>query len=98
MPSEVFEKALANIEVVANIDVAIAAGTKIQTLIFSKEKFKTADQAKKWAKDHNFKSGKVDETGESFRLRQVDPGKFKKGSLRTISLTDGVKSVIGTLS
>jgi len=68
-----------------------------QTLIFSKERFKTADAAKEWAKDHGFKAPAVDETENSFRLRQREPGEFVEGSLRTISLTDGVQAVQGHL-
>jgi len=68
--------------------------TKIQTLIFAKSVF-TEAEAKAWAKKHDFKSGDVDETEHSFRLRQRDPGEFQKGSFRTITLTDGVKAVIG---
>lgn len=68
---------------------------EIQTLIFPKSKFKTAAEAKAWAKDKDFKSSKVDETGTSFRLRQKPPGKFKR--LRTIDLGDGVKAVGGEM-
>ncbi len=71
--------------------------TTMQTLILSKDKFKTAESAQKWAKDQDFKSGKVDETEKSFRLRQRDPGEFQDGSFRTIDITDGVKGVIGRL-
>ena len=67
----------------------------VQTLIFSKDRFKTAAAARKWAKDNDFRSDKVDETEESFRLRQKDPGAFQDGSFRTITLTDGVKAVVG---
>ena len=69
----------------------------VQTLIFSKEKFETAEAAKAWAKAHDFRSDKVDETDESWRLRQRDPGDFQEGSFRTITLTEGVKAVIGRL-
>lgn len=65
---------------------------QIQTLIFDKDSF-DAEKAKKWAEDHKFKSAKVDETGSSFRLRQLNPGRFK--TMRTITLTDGVKAVVG---
>lgn len=71
--------------------------TTVQTLIFSKDKFDSADAAKKWAKDHDFRADKVDETDDSFRLRQRDPGDFKQESFRTISLKDGVQAVVGHL-
>ncbi len=52
--------------------------TSIQSLIFSKEQFKTEAAAKQWAKDHGFKFGKVDETSTSFRLRQFEPDVCKR--------------------
>jgi len=73
-----------------------AEGTVIQSLIFDKELF-TAETAKKWALDHDFKADLVDDTGESIRLRQKDPNEFLEDSFRTIELTDGVKAVIGRL-
>ena len=71
--------------------------TKVQTLIFDKEVYKTAEAARKWAKDHDFKSDKVDETDTSFRLRQRNPGDFEPDSLKTITLDKGIKAVIGRL-
>jgi hypothetical protein len=73
-----------------------ADSTTVQSLIFDKKKF-TVEQAKKWAKDHDFRNDKVDETPDSIRLRQKDPADFIEGSFRTIELTDGVKAVIGRL-
>lgn len=66
---------------------------EIQTLIFSKKKFSTASEAKKWAKEHDFKSDKVDETDTSYRLRQFNPDLCTEGSPRTIKLDDGIKAV-----
>jgi hypothetical protein len=71
--------------------------TTVETLIFSKKVFKTAAKAKKWAKDHDYKATKVDETDKSWRIRQRDPGDFKKDSFRTITFTKGVKAVVGHL-
>jgi phage head maturation protease len=68
--------------------------TEVQSLIFSKERF-TKAEAVKWAKDHDFKANSVDETEDSWRLRQADPDEFEDGSFRTIELTDGIKAVIG---
>ena len=72
-------------------------GTIVQTLIFGKDVFKTAEEATRWAADHGFENAKVDETGDSFRLRQRDPGQFQDNSFRTIELTKGVAAVIGKL-
>lgn len=70
-------------------------GTEIQTLIFAHEAFKNEDYVKAWAREHGFKYGSVDETGTSWRLRQQEPENFTKDSFRTITITDGVKAVIG---
>ena len=69
----------------------------VQTLIFDKETFETAADAKKWAKDHDFRSDKVDETENSWRLRQRNPNDFKEDSFRTISMGKGIKAVVGKL-
>jgi hypothetical protein len=71
--------------------------TEMQSLIFSKDKFKTGAAATKWALDHEFKADKVDETQSSFRLRQRDPDDFVSTSFRTIEIDDGVSAVIGRL-
>lgn len=63
---------------------------EVQTLVFPKKKDWTADSAKKWAKDHGFKASKVDETNTSFRLRQREPGEFRR--LRTICVNPGDES------
>lgn len=70
--------------------------TEVQSLVFSKNKF-TAEQAKDWAQKHKKHFGKVDITEDTIRLRQIDPGRFIEGSFRTITLTEGVKAVIGRL-
>jgi hypothetical protein len=71
----------------------------MQTLILSKETFPTREGASKWVRDHDFKvkAGAPDETGDSWRFRQREPGDFQDGTLRTIEVTDGVKGVVGRL-
>lgn len=71
---------------------AISKATEIQTLIFDKEKF-TESEASQWLKDNGFANSGVDETGSSYRYRQKDPSEFTR--MRTISLTSGVKAVVG---
>lgn len=71
--------------------------TTVQTVILSKERFKTLEAAKKWVSDHDLHAAKVDETGTSYRFRQREPSEFVDGSFRTIELTTGVKAVIGVL-
>jgi len=77
-------------------NVMKAETTTVQSLIFDKKNF-TIEEARKWARDHDFRDDKVDETEDSIRLRQKDPADFIEGSFRTIELTDGVKAVIGRL-
>lgn len=68
-------------------------GTKVQSLIFSKEKF-TENSAKEWAENHNYKFGYADEKEETFRIRQKNPKYFDSDSFRTIDITDGIQAVI----
>ena len=70
--------------------------TEVQTLIFDKAVF-TEEQARAWAKDHDFKVSKVDETQDSFRIRQQQPGRFQANSFRTIEFmgVNGILAVIG---
>lgn len=68
--------------------------TEVQTLIFDKTKFDRS-AAKKWAKEHDYKSGNVEDTEDSFRLRQRDPGDFVR--MRTIEFEPGIKAVVGPL-
>lgn len=69
----------------------------VQTLVLSKDTFDTQREATKWAQEHDFKADKVDETDDSFRLRQRPPGNFTEGGLRTIELDAGVQAVGGRL-
>jgi hypothetical protein len=65
---------------------------QVQTLLFDRGQW-TAGRAKQWASRHGYKHGKVDETGQYIRLRQRDPSEFKV--LRTITLGDGIRAVVG---
>jgi hypothetical protein len=83
-------------------DKAEAPSLVVQTLIFSKEKFPTAEDAKAWAKAHEFSDAKVDEKPDSWRLRQKEPGLFEDKSFRTFPIPQddpksGVKAVGGRL-
>lgn len=70
--------------------------TRVQTLIFDRKLF-TLTEARNWARTHDFKSSGVDETEDSYRIRQRDPSRFKSGSFKTVELTKGVKAVVGRL-
>jgi len=67
--------------------------TEVQSLIFDKDFFDKRE-AKSWARTHDFLSTGVDETENSYRIRQANPSDFAAGTFRTIELTEGVKAVI----
>ncbi len=62
-------------------------GFAIQSVIFPKSKWDTAEAARTWAKDHDFRTDKVDETETSWRFRQAEPDDFDR--LRTICINPG---------
>ena len=80
--------------------LARAEGTSTQTVICSKERFSSVEDARGWCKAQGFRTDKVDVTGDSYRFRQFDPGDCAEGALgngetfATIELTKGVKAVI----
>jgi ClpP class serine protease len=84
-----------------NFDISAQAqprrrdGSQVQTLIFDKKVFPTRQSATRWAREHDFRADKVDETENSWRLRQREPGDFVR--FRTIRMTRGVQAVIGPL-
>ncbi len=72
----------------------ISSPTSVQSLIFDNRAFEASD-AMDWAIEHGFRADKIDETDNTFRLRQVSPSLFSPSSFRTISLRPGVQAVIG---
>lgn len=68
--------------------------TEVQTVILSKDEFPTREEAESWIRDHDFHAEKVDETENSWRFRQFEPGECQGDSFRTIELTEGVSAVI----
>ena len=62
-------------------------GFEIQSVLFPKAKWDSADACRAWLKDHDFKSGDLDEGGDHYRFRQRDPGDFER--IRTICLAPG---------
>ena len=68
------------------------APTSVQTILFDRDVF-TKRQAKDWARDHNFRYGKVDAKPNTWRLRQYDPDETQRGTFRTKEVTPGVKFV-----
>ena len=52
-------------------------GFEVQTVVFPKEKW-TLARARAWLTEHDFKTDKVDETANSYRFRQQEPGQFQR--------------------
>jgi HK97 family phage major capsid protein len=66
----------------------------VQTVIFDQDKF-TATEAKKWLKEHDMKAPEVDETENTYRFRQFDPGECSGGyATLTENMPDGVRMVV----
>lgn len=68
-------------------------GTQIQSILIDKKYF-TKSKAIGWIDKHGYKVG-LDEKEKTFRFRQRNPNDFHKDLFRTITLTKGVKAVIG---
>ncbi len=90
------DKSLNDSGIESKISELVEQNTVVQTLIFDKAMF-SKQEAIDWAKGHDFRADKVDETEDSYRLRQREPSEFDEESFRTIDITDGVKAVIGKL-
>lgn len=74
--------------------LAQRAPSEVQSVILMKENY-DEPAAREWIKSHSFKSNDMDETDESYRFRQIDPGEFISGSFRTIEIKDGISAVVG---
>lgn len=70
-----------------------AGSLTVQTLLLDKDTF-DRKAAVSWAKSHKFKAAKVDSTEHFWRIRQADPGDFRKETFRTIDFRPGVKAVV----
>jgi len=69
--------------------------TRVQSLLFSRRLGWTVEKANRWADSHGYKAGDADVTAGNIRLRQRDPGQFRR--LRTMTFSDkkGIKAVVG---
>lgn len=65
-------------------------GSEVQSLLFDKQW--TVPEAKDWARDHGYRSGKVHVTDDYIRLRQFEP--VSGTEKRTITFGQGIKAVI----
>lgn len=60
-------------------------GFTVQSLIFPRKHWNSADAVKRWAREHDFRGDTIDETAEAFRIRQREPEEFQH--LKTVALT-----------
>ena len=76
--------------------IAEVSPSHVQTLLFRREDGWTKTKARTWVRSHPaYHFGKVDETANYIRVRQMDPVKFEPKSFRTITFGKGIKAVIG---
>jgi len=74
----------------------------LQSVVISKEQFPSLEAARKRAETFG-KTDKVDETPNTYRFRQRDPGDFRDGSFRNVTkdsqpnLPEGVILVMAKL-
>lgn len=71
-------------ETVAVADDVLKQAFVIQSVLGRKRRWPSRDAFLQWAKDHDFRTDKVDETRQFWRLRQKDPEGFER--LRTICI------------
>ena len=67
------------------------SGSAVQSLLFARPPW-TPRKAKAWAREHDYRSGKVHATKNYLRLRQFDP--VPGTQKRTITFGDGIRAVI----
>lgn len=58
--------------------------TAVQNVIFSPRKEWGIEEAQKWLKRHDLKSGEIEVAIKSYRFRQRDPADFQERSFRTV--------------
>lgn len=68
--------------------------SEVQSVICSKDTFKSAEEATAWIDEHDFKSDKIDETDDSYKFTQFAAGNCQTDSEKTIEITEGVSAVI----
>lgn len=71
-------------------------GSIVQTILFARDRW-TIKDARAWLRAHGYEGLDVDTTDQHHRFRQHDPGRFQRGSFRTIPFgaNTGIQAVIG---
>lgn len=66
-----------------------------QAVACSRERFTTIEQAKRWARDHDFRVDRRTASDDAWIFEQVKSAQFEKGSLREHTFDKGVMGKIG---
>lgn len=69
-------------------------GSRVQAVVFTKGHF-SRDTARAWCEANGHDAASIRETQKTYRARQVDPARFKPGSLCTVDLAPGVQAIVG---
>ena len=71
-------------------------GSTVQTILFARDRWRVKD-AREWLAAHGYDGRNADTTDQHHRFRQHDPGRFQRGSFRTIPFgaDTGIQAVIG---
>jgi len=68
---------------------------ELQSIVLSKERFSTAEQARQWAARSGYSAALVTVTDDAFHLTQRQASEFTD-NLTTVALVDGVTAIMGT--
>jgi len=68
-----------------------------QSVVLSKDRFKTKRAADVWIRRNDFVNPGVDETPNTWRYRQRDPSHFRPRTYATFEVSDGVQLVSAKL-
>lgn len=78
-------------------DNDIDKNSVIQALLLSKVQFPSEDDARLYAREHNFIVEIVEESEDNWVIPQLHTSGFVDGSLTTVEISTGVTAVVGTL-
>lgn len=78
------------------LNLPLKMTSSVQSVLLSRNRFKTRASARKYAREHGFKTSKIDVTERYFRFRQANPRSPRFKRFRTISRKGGnMKLIIG---
>ncbi len=68
-------------------------GWILQSLLLSKERFETLEEARQWAEEHGYETDVLFETSQYWRFRQIPPQTCEEETFRTVEIEEGVKGI-----